>query len=203
MSRLKLITGPVSEPITLSEARAHLRIDATGSPATHPEDAYVTSLIKVVRQQIDGRDGWLGRQLMPATWELIIDKFPANEIRIPLPPIQSITSVKYDDPDGLEQTVDPANYDVDIDDPSNPGWITPNGNNQWPSTIDAINAVRVRYVAGYADASSIPEPIKQAMLLMIGHLYENRETSAMGSASQILPFGYESLLKQFQVWSFP
>jgi len=197
--RLKLITAPTSEPITLIEARAHLRIDATGSPLSHPEDTKINSLIKAARQHLDGRYGMLARQLMPATWELILDEFPSNEIRIPLPPLVSVTSVKYDDIKGVEQTVNVNDYVLDI--VSEPGWITPVSTVSWPSTMETLNAVRVRFLAGYANAASIPETIKEAMLLLIGTWFENRESVSMVNLQKV-PDAVESLLSPYQIWMF-
>ncbi len=201
MARLKLITEPTIEPITLIEARAHLRLDISGSPPSHPDDMLISSLIKAVRQHIDGQYGWLGRAILPQTWELYLDEFPDNEIRIPLPPLISIDSVKYDDPNGNEQTVSPANYVVD--NVSQPAWILPISTFSWPDTMDTVNAVRIRFQAGYTDVASVPESIKAAMKLMIGHFYENRENVIVGASSAIeLPQAAEALLKPYLIWSF-
>lgn len=160
---LKLITLPAEEPVSLAEAKAQLRV------ATNDQDDYIGALIKAARQQIDGQDGWLGRALITQTWELTLDSFPVSEIRIPLPPLQSITSVKYDDSHGLEQTINAADYTVDTSQPF--AWIIPNSANAWPATLNAINSVRVRFVAGYGAAAAVPEPIRQAILLSVRRLY--------------------------------
>jgi len=194
MPGLRLITAPAVEPITLVEARLHLRIDAAGSPPIHADDTLVTALIKTARNYLDGREGRLGRALITQTWELVLDKFPVNEMRIPLPPLQSVTSVKYDPPSGGEQTVLSSNYIVDA--VSSPGWIVPVTGFAWPATMDTINAVRVRFVSGYGDeASDLPDPIKQAMLLMLGHLYDNRGDEEMPG----FPPAIDALLSPYEV----
>ena len=198
---LRLITAPAVEPISIVEARLHLRMDATGSPPAHPDDALVTALIKAARQHIDGKTGWLNRALITQTWEVVMDEFPSNEIRIPLPPLQEIVSVKYDDEDGVEQTVSASNYVVDT--VSEPGWVVPVSGFAWPGTMDTINAVRVRFKAGYGDAgSNVPEAIKAAMLLLIGTWYENRESVSLGAAVADLPFGVDALLTPYRIWCF-
>lgn len=201
VSNLRLITAPTVEPLSLVEARLHLRLDASGSPETHPDDALVSSLIKAARQHIDGKDGWLNRALITQTWELVMDKFPSNEIRIPLPPLQSVTSIKYDDVDGVEQTIDSSDYIVDSD--SEPGWIVPVSDTPWPSTMDTIKAVRIRFVAGYGDeGADVPEPIRAGMLLMIGTWYENRQSVIVGTGATELPMAVDALLATYRVWSF-
>ena len=198
---LRLITEPTAEPITLEQARLHLRLDAEGSPATHPDDTLVEGLIKTAREYLDGDDGLLGRCLMTQTWELVMDQFPGCEIRVPLPPLQSITSVKYDDLDGVEQTIASSNYIVDNVAKNKPGWIVPIAAYAWPATLDRINGVRVRFVAGYGNAAQIPTPIIHAMYLWIGHLYGNREQVAPTNM-QAIPFGVEALLANYRIMGF-
>lgn len=203
MARLKLITAPTVEPISLAEARMHLRLTATGSPASHPEDAWITKNITVVRESLDGREGLLGRCLVPQTWEYSLDDFPANEIRIPLPPLISLTSIKYDDTDGVEQTVSSADYTVDGDDPSVRAWVLPLSTVTWPDTLDSVNTVRLRFEAGYIggtpeDGSGVPTRIYQAMLIMLSHLYEHRGSGDAGG----WPEAVYTLIRDYEVKRF-
>jgi len=206
MPRLKLIIAPSVEPITLVEARDHLHLDASGSPLSHPDDTLISSLIVAVRNHIDGADGYLGRALIPQTWELYLDEFSSDEIYIPLPRLVSITSVKYDDINGAEQTVSSGDYVVDS--VSEPGWVLPVSTFSWPDTMDTPNAVRIRYQAGYVsgnspeDASKVPEAIKAAMKLMLGRLYEFREDTISGTIIAKLPDGIEALLNPYRIWRF-
>jgi len=196
---LRLITAPSVEPLTLAETKQHLRVDATD------DDTLIASYIAAARNYCDGQYSWLGRALVTQTWELVIDTFPTSEIVIPLPPLQSVISVKYDDSSGVEQTVASTNYFVD--NVSEPGWVVPIASFNWPTTLDGINAVRIRYIAGYPpDASSppdlranIPFTIKAGMLLMIGNLYENREDNVAGTIINKMPFGTENLLRPHRV----
>jgi uncharacterized phiE125 gp8 family phage protein len=195
---LRLITPPAVEVFTLAQAKAHLRVDFTD------EDALIQALIVAARQYAEGPSGFTGRAFVEQTWELVIDEFPDAEIKIPMPPLQSVTSIKYDDGAGDEQTLDPSLYYVD--DVSEPGWVVPITSG-WPTTLDAINAVRIRFVAGYdADASSppdltanVPGNIRSAMLLIIGSLYEHREANIVGVSASHLPMGVEHLLRPHRV----
>jgi uncharacterized phiE125 gp8 family phage protein len=184
---LRLITAPATEPLSVAEAKKHLNV-------THSDDdEYISSLITAARMHIDGKDGILGRALVTQTWELVLDTFP-DDILIPLPPLQSVAFVTYVDGDGVEQTLATDQYTVD--NVSEPGWIVA-GPNGWPSTGDYINAVTVRFTAGY---EVVPEPIKRALRLMIGHFYENREDVVTGVSVTKLPNASEMLLGPYRVY---
>jgi uncharacterized phiE125 gp8 family phage protein len=203
---LTLITAPTVEPVSLVEARAHLRIDASGSPPSHADDSYVSTLLLAARKALDGKDGWLNRALLPQTWDLSLDTFPINEIRIPLPPLIEIVSIKYDDEDGIEQTV--ASTDYVVDDRAEPGWVVPALNVAWPATLETLNAVRIRFRCGYTsgkspeDATGVPETIKLGLLLMVGTWYQNRESVVIGTTVAELPLAVDSLLLPYKVMWF-
>jgi len=196
---LRRIAAPAVEPLTLTEVKEHLRVDHNIS------DSLIQTYIEAATSYIDGEFGLLGRALVTQTWELIIDHFPVHEIKIPLPPLQSVTSIKYDDPDGFEQTLATDQYYVD--DASEPAWVVPTTAG-WPTAVlQAVNAVRIRYVAGYEAtndsppdlAGNVPGAIKQAMLLLIGNFHEHREQNIVGLTTMTLPFAAENLLKQWRV----
>lgn len=206
---LTLVTAPAAKPLTLAEAKAHLRVDGSD------DDDLITALIAAATAHIDGRDGWLNRALVSQTWDLTLDAFPgANRfnpygaIQVPLPPLISVTSITYVDTAGATQTLSSSLYTVDVK--STPGRIVPAYGKTWPSTRDQVNAVTVRFVAGYADsgaspadpADNVPQAIKQAMLLMIGHWYANREAVNVGNVVNEMPISAAALLNPFRVWSF-
>lgn len=165
---LKIITAPTAEPVTLAEAKAHLRV-------THDdEDALIGTLIVAARQALDGKDGILGRALVTQSWVMTLDAFPSGRITIPLPPLQQIDGVEYKDPAGVWQVVPDTDYQLDID--SEPGVLAPV--TVWPETADVMGAVRILFTAGYGDAEDVPAGLKAAMLLHIGDLFANRERSS-------------------------
>src|SRR5262245_51885551 len=126
---LRLISGPTVEPITLTEAKAHLRVDHTA------DDTLIAMYIAAARTDCEE---WTARAFVAQTWELVLDEFPDDEILLPRPPLQSVESIKYDDADGLEQTLATTEYAVD--DASQPGWVVP-VTTGWPSsTFEGINA---------------------------------------------------------------
>lgn len=163
------------------------------------EDDLLTGLIETARQ--DCQD-FQHRAYITQTWELWLDGWPTgNSIKIPLPPLQSVTSVKYYGTDNIAVTISSANYFVDVK--SEPGRVVLNNGQSWPSTtLRPANGVCVTFVAGYGDAASdVPRPWRQAMLLGIGHLYEHREDVIVGTdAVAALPKGAEALLWKGRVF---
>lgn len=157
---IKRITNPAVEPITLSEAKRHLRVDGSD------DDGYIQSLIEVARRAAEDR---IERTLITTTWKLTLDVFPAA-ILLPMPPIAQISSLIYNST--ANEQVAMAAQDWFLDAESEPGWLVPAVGKAWPQTL-GINAVAVTYTAGYgSSAADVPTPIKQWILLAIGDLYD-------------------------------
>lgn len=187
---LKLITPP-APIVTTAEIKKHVRAEYFTD-----DDAYLEACIAAATDHIDGKDGWLGRALGAQTWDLVLDKFPSDGIRIPLPPLQSVTYLRYISSDtGLEVTLT-ENTDYLVDTYSEPGWIMP-GDNGWPAVMDTVNAVRVRFVAGY---TGLPPAIKHAIMLLAAHYYENRESVVLDARPTVLPQAVDALLYPRRNW---
>lgn len=168
---LKLITAPTTYPVTLAEAKLHCRVDVAD------DDALITALITAATEMAEQKTGLA---IMTQTWELTLDAFP-DALELTRVPVQSITSVKYYDTAGAQQTLSPAAYALDNADAFGFSYVVPAYNGTWPDTRDQINAVSVQYVAGYANAAAVPESIKQWIKLMLSTMYDNRETEAYSS----------------------
>lgn len=176
---LTLDTAPASEPLSLPEAKTHLRVDHSD------EDSYINALILTARQEAE-RISW--RQFINATYVLTLDRFPGGQqpIYVPRPPLSAVASILYDDENGTEQTLSGSNYRVDT--ASEPGRITPAFETVWPATRHQTGAVRVTYVAGFGSASSnVPSNAIHWIRLHVAHWYRNREAAVEGSMS-VLPF---------------
>lgn len=188
---LVIITPPATEPITLTEAKAQCRVDGTA------EDALLTIYIQSAREQCEQR---IGRKLITQTVEQRLDAFPDGEIQLEAVPVVSITSVKYDDGDGVEQTLAGSAYVLDS--AAYPGgWLQPAVDTEWPLTIDYTNCVRVRYVAGFGAASDVPAPIKAWLLVTVAAMYEQRAAvDASGRASALPERFADRLLDAWKVW---
>ena len=115
---------------------------------------------------------------------------------VPVPPLQSVTSIKYLDTAGAEQTL--ASYTYRVDAVREPGRIALDYGKYWPSTYPVMNAVTVRFVAGYA---TVPEPIRWALLMLINELYEQRQESIVGAIVSSAPFHVRMMMTQFKIWN--
>jgi len=179
--------GEVGAAITVAQAKEHLRI-------THSDDdTYIEALTLATSEWCEEfqRRVYVQREIVD-----YYDRFDMI-IRPRKSPLVSVTSIQYYDSNGDLQTVDAADYRVDII--SQPGRITEAYNAYWPDTRDMTNAVIVTYEAGYAARADIPEEIKHAVKLMIGHLYENRESVTSLSMVE-LPTGLKTLLSMKRVF---
>lgn len=209
-SGLRVIGQPEGEQITLAEAKLHLRIDDEGGSPTqpHPDDTLIQTLIVAAREWCENDTG---RALVPQTFELVTSAWPArsfyaientNELPLPMSPISSITSVTYLDGGGASQVLAASAYT--LDNWSEPSWLYSAVDTSWPTVQAVRNAITVRYQAGYTlpnaspDDRPLPKSIKAAMLLIVGHLYENREeTTELKLMS--LPLGASSLLDRWRL----
>jgi uncharacterized phiE125 gp8 family phage protein len=177
---MRIITPPTTEPVSLDEACIHLK-------DVYPEDFYLVSAqISAAREQAEA---FTRRYIAVQTVELAMSKFPTR-IKLPLP-VVSITSLKYIDPDGVEQTITDYQFSNQKDD----AYIIAPYGRQWPATKDIPEAVMVRFVVGY---TTCPQSIRAAILLMVGDLYANRESIAFGVTVNEIPLTAERLLSVFR-----
>lgn len=184
---ISLVTAPTAEPVTLDEAKNHLRVDITD------DDILIESLILVARNVCEGISN---HKFITQTWDIFLDAFPgSDEFILPksLSPLASVTHIKYTDEDSNQSTFSSASYAVDIY--SDLGRIKLMSDADWPSdTLYEINAVEIRVVVGYGDDADVPQEYKQAILLLLGHWYENREQVTVGEVAREIPMGVEALL---------
>lgn len=150
MESLQLLTPPTGEPLTLARVKNHLRVEQD----FEDDDELISSLITAARQHTEAVTSCL---FLIQTWRLTLDRFPpCHDIEIRKRPVQQIVSIKYIDQDGVEQTVDPADYQVD-----SRGFlcrIRPAYNESWPSARCQMNAVTITFTAGYGDAQAQDDP---------------------------------------------
>lgn len=186
MDNYTLTAPPDSEPITLEEAKTHLRVEQD----YEDDDSYITSLIAAARRYTEERTGNIFHR---QTWKLALDRFPCGAIVLRKRPVVDVNAISYIDGDGVLQTLNASLYQVDLN-----GFlarVAPAYGQSWPTTRCQMGAVEVSFVAGAADpAAGIPEYWKQGLLLLIGHYYENREDTVVGVNITTLPRGYEALV---------
>jgi uncharacterized phiE125 gp8 family phage protein len=182
----KLVVANNKSPVSLDEAKSHLRYTDTD------EDKHILGLIRSATEQAEL---FTGRSFMPQTWEYYQDRFTPC-IELPRSPVIFVTSVQYIDTAGILQTIDISDYFVD--DVSEPARIVPD--NGWNVSADnRPNAVKITFVAGYADKCSVPDSIKHAIMIMVADMFEHRESFVVGTISSTLPLTAENLLWPYKV----
>lgn len=163
----KITTPPSTEPITLAEAKAQLRVESDFTD----DDVWITSAITVVREQVEALTN---RALMPQSLELAISEFE-DVMQLPKPPFTSLASIQYYDEDNSIQTLASTVYT--LNDFVEPAEIALAYEQTWPTVYDRPDAIRIAFSAGYANEAAVPASIKQAMLMLLTDLYDNRSSS--------------------------
>jgi uncharacterized phiE125 gp8 family phage protein len=191
---LKLITAATALAVSLAEAKEHLRVTES------TDDTLITSMITAATETAEQHTG---RAIMPQTWELTLDSFP-EAFELTRLPVASVTSLKYYDSDGVLTTMAGADYTLDIADDFGFAYVVPAYDGVWPTSRDQINAVALRFVAGYANAAAVPEPVKSWIKLTLSAMFENREAEAYSSraVSATVKMSFvDALLDRYKVWS--
>jgi len=186
--KLVLKTGPATTAISLAEAKAFLRVDSDYDD----DDSYITSLIGVATNVVEQ---FTRRRLITQTYNIYYDEFPPY-MDLQVGNVASVTHVKYYDTDNTLQTLDTSQYDVDIR--VKPGRIYQAEDGNFPDTYERANSVEVEFVVGSA-ASDVEDAIKQAMYIVIGRYYENRQDVVMGTQVNELPLMVEHLLTPYRL----
>lgn len=196
---LKVITPPAAEPLSTAEVKLHLRVDHIS------DDTLISALIVAAREHVEN---YLVGSLVQQTRAVYLSTWPYFPFRLPCGPVQGIESVKYTDSDGAEHTVSEDLY-----------YLTPGGElcletfESWPTArLRGPGAIEITYTTGYEPVvtvipgteetdydANIPQAIKQAMLLLIGEWYEQREAAADTKyAIQTIPWGVKQLLAPYR-----
>jgi len=185
---LVLTAAPAAEPVSVSEAKQYLRIDSA------VEDPVVASLILAARLHIEGA---LDIAMVTQSWTLVLDQWPADgRVSVPLGPLQGVDSVKVHDADEVAQTVSPQTYMVDLS--SLRPRLVRNSGAVWPTPGRPANGIEIAVTAGYGDTpETVPQPIRQAVLLLAAHWYEQREPVVFDQPDE-LPHGVADLLKPYR-----
>lgn len=194
MQRPVRVTAPAAAPVALSEAKAHLRVDHTD------DDAIIGRIVDAAVGHLDGWSGVLGRCLVAQTWRVSFRDFTGRAIHLPFPDVSAIEAVTYRDADDLEQTVDPSDYALNED--AQGSYLFFASAFDRPAVFHRPDAITVRFVAGYGDATAVPAALKAAMLLHVAHMYENREPVVIGQSVAPLPMAYDALVAPYRVRRF-
>lgn len=185
-SRLTLVTAASSPAVTLAEAKKHLRV------SWNDEDDIIQVYLNAAIATIEGPNG-IGVALGQQTWRLSLDGFPW-EIRLPLGPVSSVDSITYTNENGSDATVDSWREDLD----QYPARLWPERNQSWPAAYCEPGSVKVQFTTGY---QTIPGDLKAAVLLIVGHLYANREAVSDTAMSEV-PMAVTSIIERYRVGRF-
>lgn len=173
---LRLVAEPTTDPVTLEQAKQHLNVDFDDY------DELIAGYIRAAQMAITYNTG---HALCPSTWDLVYDGWPTGNtpegfIQLPIGPLISVDSVNFVDPTSeMETTLNATEYEIDT--LGFHGGVTPVSSG-WPAVMSTLNAVRVRFTAGYEDTvgspsvSTVPSSLKQAVLLMVRDMYDFRGT---------------------------
>lgn len=169
--------------VMLPEAKAHLRVTGTG------EDAVIAALITAASDFIGQ---YSGRVLALETWKIMCPAF-SGTVKLPKSPMIAVTEIGYNDTSGAALTANLADFSTIIGDDW--GYICPKSGKSWPSSdTSRLDGASITFTAGYA---TLPDALRMAVLLMIGHYYVNRE--AVGAAQSELPLAVESLVASYRL----
>lgn len=187
------VTGPVVEPVTLSEMKDHMRVEID------EDDVLIAGLITAAREHLET----ICRPqlaMITQTWRWVADAWPAGDTLELRPwPLQSVSSIKYTSDAGVEATFSSSNYVVDAY--GKPGRLRLKSTSTWPSTtLAALNGLVVEFVAGYGNTSaSVPQRLRQALMLLAAHWYENRELAIVsGAMPKQLPFAVDAIMQHWR-----
>lgn len=179
MLRPSLVTPPSATPVSVGELKLHLRIDHSD------EDGLLAAIIDAAVASLDGYHGDLNIAMVTQTWQVQFDTWPSC-IRLPLFPVSGVNSIKYRDPNNAEQTWNASNYSLHNDELG--AFIRYGYNVQPPNLyISRADNITVEFVVGYGNASAVPAPLRQAVLLLAADLYENRGSFVTGTIVTQIP----------------
>lgn len=167
-SNLLVQEGPAVEPLTLAEAKAHLRLDGA------EEDAVVSACIVAARQACES---YTGLSLITQSWQLYLDRWPLGAVLLPRPPVQAVTEVAVLDAAGGRQVLEPERYLLDR--AAGPARLMRRGPWSWPQPGRPLGGIEITYRAGFGDSwNHVPAALRQGMLLTVAHFFERREGEA-------------------------
>jgi uncharacterized phiE125 gp8 family phage protein len=183
------VSPPAALAVSLATAKDQLRIEQDDTAF----DALLTLWIEGITAS--EAEHVTGRAFVNRPMRVALDSFP-DAIRLAAP-AYSVESVKYLDPDGVEKTLDPADYYADK--VTEPGYIVPASGKAWPATAVQVNTVTVDFTAGYGpDGSTVP---KAAQLYILARLSEQWDPATKEFKETVTSSFVKGLLDQLKVYA--
>ena len=183
-----LISGPALEPVSLSEAKAHVRVDTTD------EDTLISSLIAAARLHLEA---FTHRVFITQTWAIYLDQWPQTQpLSLSVSPLQSVSSINIYDADDTFITTNATDYVVDA--LSNPPRILWRGPGVAPRPGRKLNGIEIIVTAGYgASGTQVPEPIRQAILMLVAQWFEHRQPPTLNDPGEAVPPTVAAMLQAY------
>jgi uncharacterized phiE125 gp8 family phage protein len=183
---LSLVTAPSGAIVSTADMKAHLRV--IGSD----DDDYIGALTLAASEYLDAANGVTGRALLSQTWRQTYAKTPDGDLFLTVPPVASVTAIKYYDINGDEQTFASGSYRLNK--AGDTAFVELVSGASWPSVATRSDAFWIDYVTGYGVAADVPAPIVHACRMLVAHWYEDRESVVVGVSAMSVPLGFSTLL---------
>ncbi len=189
---LKLLSGPAQEPVSLAEAKAHVKVDHAD------EDTLIASLITAARIHVETT---LSRLLITQSWAWFLDEWPeagaTDHLVFPVSPIAAVDGVTIYQADDSSSSWGSQNYFADL--VSDPPRLYRRAGKSWPKPGRVANGIEIRFTGGYgSDGAAVPMPLRQAILLLVAHWYERREPVSLEHPVTAVPLTVASLLAPYR-----
>jgi len=184
-----LKTGPAAEPVSLDEAKLHLRVDHDD------EDTLIQSLLTAARLHLETLTN---RAFISQSWTILRDRWPESHVlELPIGPVITVEEIRVCEDDDVIMTIEPTRYLADTG--SVPSRIAMRGFDRWPQPGRVLNGIEIDVVAGYGPAASdVPQPLRQAILILAAHWYEHRDPVIMSGGTLPVPGGVEAIVGSFR-----
>lgn len=183
---LILTAGPAEEPVTLAEAKAFLRLDGT------EEDALVTALVTAARATLEAETR---RAFVTQSWRLTLDRWPGREIALPLAPVESIDAITVQVEGGTEAP-DASSYVADL--AHEPPRLVVKRGVRMPTPEPDAAGIAIDFTAGHGGAADVPEPLRQAVLMLVAHWFETRSPVGFDVSATEIPMMVAALLAPYR-----
>jgi uncharacterized phiE125 gp8 family phage protein len=192
-------TASTELAISVADCKKHLQIEAIETYYDSDIEAYIRTAQEYVEE-------WTNLTLFTTNVTAKWNRFPLSlvePLRLPAWPVSDVSSIAYRNTDGASINLSKVT-DVQLSLQSVPALILPLPDEEWPDTqTDRVDAVTVVFVAGYgATSATVPHRIKQAIKLLVGHWFKNREAVLTGTISKEIELAVHSLLNQIRVNEF-
>lgn len=189
-ARAKPIIDVVAAPdplLTLAEAKLQLEIDHSD------RDTFIMALVAAASAMLDGFDGMIGKLVAEQTVDVSMPTASGNYVGLPVTPVQSLSAVSYYDADNVHQTININQFRLVGDEDR--AWLETVEGFAWPAFYDRCDALTFTLVCGFPE---VPEAIKHAARLMVGHWFENRE-AANEKDVRAIDMAVEALVGRYRI----